>query len=43
MTDLVTRLRQRLGDAWKLNDEAADEIERLQSLLEAANERDLGV
>jgi hypothetical protein len=30
MTDIVTRLRQRLGDAWELNDEAADEIERLQ-------------
>ena len=32
MSDLVTRLRQRLGDAWALNDEAADEIERLYAL-----------
>lgn len=41
MTDLVTRLRQRLSpvelferDAWELFDEAADEIERLRVALE---------
>ena len=34
MSNLVTRLRQRLGDAWRLNDEAADEIERLRTALQ---------
>jgi hypothetical protein len=38
MTDIVIRLRQRLGDAWKLNDEAADEIERLRAALEWIDE-----
>ena len=38
MTDLVTRLRQRLGDAWRLNDEAADELERLRDALEGMQE-----
>lgn len=37
MTDLVTRLRQRLGDAWALNDEAADEIERLTDEVRSAH------
>lgn len=30
---LVTRLRQRLGDAWALNDEAADRIEQLEEIV----------
>lgn len=38
MNDIVTRLRQRLGDAWELNDEAADEIERLRVSWDRLNE-----